>query len=244
MNLDIDIGNSNVKWRLLNGLSVIASGSQTTDSLSEGNIILPDISKHITRARLCSVGSNAVNTVISQQLLSSHDVSLEQACVTRFVGGVTCGYKEPSKLGADRWLAMLAAYNKHRKAVLVIDAGSAVTIDIVDDHGYHLGGYILPGTSLMAKSLRRGTKNVKVDIVDTPSLVLATTTEDAVIKGSLLSLVSTIKTVAISHPFKLVITGGSALAILKHLEMDIDFVPDLVLDGLSTPGLEFITPSG
>jgi type III pantothenate kinase len=127
---------------------------------------------------------------------------------------------------------------------LVIDAGSAVTIDIVDDHGYHLGGYILPGTSLMAKSLRRGTKNVKVDIVDTPSLVLATTTEDAVIKGSLLSLVSTIKTVAISHPFKLVITGGSALAILKHLEMDIDFVPDLVLDGLSTPGLEFITPSG
>jgi pantothenate kinase type III len=96
----------------------------------------------------------------------------------------------------------------------------------------------------MAQSLRRGTKNVKVDIVDTPSLVLATTTEDAVIKGSLLSLVSTIKTVAISHPFKLVITGGSALAILKHLEMDIDFVPDLVLDGLSIPGLEFITPSG
>ena len=61
------------------------------------------------------------------------------------------------------------------------------------------------------------------------------------VNGILLSLVSTIKTLTVSYPFKLVLSGGSAPAILKHLNMDVDYVPDLVLDGLSTPGVEFVS---
>ena len=190
---------------------------------------------------MCSVGSEATTIALSKQLFSHYDVVLELACVSKSAGGVTCGYDKPSRLGVDRWLAMVAAYNKHRQAVLVIDAGSAVTLDVVDQNGFHLGGYILPGTSLMVESLRRGTKNVKVDVFDTQSLVPGKNTEDAAVNGILLSLISTIKTLTVSYPFQLVLSGGSAPAILKHLNMDVDYVPDLVLDGLSTPGVEFVS---
>ena len=241
MILDIDIGNSYLKWRLIDGSDVIKKGSQIVDSILDSSIFERDILENISGARLCSVVSEATTIALSKKLFSHYDVVLERACVSKFAGGVTCGYDKPSRLGVDRWLAMVAAYNKHHQAVLVIDAGSAVTLDVVDQNGFHLGGYILPGTSLMVESLRRGTKNVKVDVFDTQSLVPGKNTEDAAVNGILLSLISTIKTLTVSYPFKLVLSGGSAPAILKHLNMDVDYVPDLVLDGLSTPGVEFVS---
>ena len=181
---------------------------------------------------MCSVVNEAMTIALSKQLFSHYDVALEFACVSKFAGGVTCGYDKPSRLGVDRWLAMVAAYNKHHQAVLVIDAGSAVTLDVVDQNGFHLGGYILPGTSLMVESLRRGTKNVKVDVFDTQSLVPGKNTEDAAVNGILLSLISTIKTLTVSYPFQLVLSGGSAPAILKHLNICLLYTSPSPRDGL------------
>ncbi len=241
MILDFDVGNSYLKWRLIDGCDVIRKGSQKVDIALGSNVFEQDVLENISGARLCSVGSEAMTIALSKQLLSHYCVVLQLACVSRFASGVTCGYDEPSKLGVDRWLAMIAAYNKHHQAVLVIDAGSAVTLDVVDQNGFHLGGYILPGTSLMVESLKRGTKNVKAGFVDADLLVPGKNTKDATVNGILFSLVSTIKTLNASFPFKLVLSGGSAPAILKHLDMDVDYVPDLVLDGLSMPGVEFLS---
>ena len=66
-------------------------------------------------------------------------MAVELAEVSAEAAGVTCGYKDFHQLGVDRWLALVAAYRKYAKPIIVVDAGSAVTIDIVDGDGLHLG---------------------------------------------------------------------------------------------------------
>ncbi|MBV1907950.1 MAG: type III pantothenate kinase [Kangiellaceae bacterium] len=68
--------------------------------------------------------------------------------------GVQCAYLEPSKLGVDRWLAILGAHNPN-KHVGIVDIGTALTLDIVQSSGKHLGGHILPGTKLIEESLHQ-----------------------------------------------------------------------------------------
>jgi len=72
--------------------------------------------------------------------------------------GVTNGYDSPEKLGVDRWLALLAAHADGRGAACVVDCGTAVTIDVLDDAGRHRGGLIVPGLQLMGECLRTRTR--------------------------------------------------------------------------------------
>lgn len=62
-------------------------------------------------------------------------------------------YDEPVALGVDRWLAMVGAFERTKKAFAVLDAGTAITLDLVDKDGKHLGGHIVPGARLMQKAL-------------------------------------------------------------------------------------------
>ena len=69
------------------------------------------------------------------------------------VGEVRNAYAEPGHLGVDRWLAVLAAYKRARGACCVLDAGSALTLDIVRRDGQHEGGYIVPGLTMQRAAL-------------------------------------------------------------------------------------------
>ena len=80
--------------------------------------------------------------------------------------GVTNSYAEPERLGADRWLAMLAAWRDCGRALCVADAGSALTIDFVDAAGAHRGGYILPGLESMRRALLQDTRQVHLELED------------------------------------------------------------------------------
>ncbi|OOV86031.1 hypothetical protein BTA35_0214905 [Oceanospirillum linum] len=75
------------------------------------------------------------------------------ARVTKCHKGLTVAYDDESRLGVDRWLAMLALWVENQKSFSVIDLGTAITADFVDDTGMHLGGYITPGYRLMKEAL-------------------------------------------------------------------------------------------
>ena len=75
------------------------------------------------------------------------------ARVKEAAAGVTNAYPDVSQLGIDRWLALIAAWNKYHAPVCVAGCGTAVTLDVVDGDGYHLGGLIFPGLRLMQQSL-------------------------------------------------------------------------------------------
>ena len=240
MILDIDVGNTYVKWRLSTELEVIKRGSQKTDSLLCGQQLNLGCVEKISRARLCSVGNNEVNSSLGKQILSQFNVVLEVAFVSKTASGVHCGYEEYLTLGVDRWMGMVAAYTKFKRALLIIDAGSATTLDLIDEDGNHLGGYILPGITLMRNALSVGTQKVKVGAPKITSIDPALRTEDAVNNGSLLSLVATIEKTAGMHPSQIILTGGVAEAIMDCINLKAEYIPELVLDGLSAENVTLI----
>jgi len=166
----LDAGNSAVKWAL--------AGSEGPNPSARGAVALEaGFARDLTaaleaqlaalpttdlRAIGCSVASDAVTDAIAAAvaaLTSEQAVWLQSEARFEF-GGVTLvnGYREPRQLGPDRWFAMIAARQSFpRSPLVVVCAGTAVTVDSVDASGRFLGGVIAPGRALMADSLARGT---------------------------------------------------------------------------------------
>jgi type III pantothenate kinase len=149
--------------------------------------------------------------------------------------GVVNGYSNPETLGVDRWLAMVAAYNKFKTAVCVIDCGTAVTVDVVDVAGVHQGGLIMPGLQLMRESLFGNTSKIvsaKGELVE-----LAMNTKDAVESGCCQLLVYGLDNIcqrqqAVFPDLRIVVTGGNGEYISRIMQADNVFISTLVLDGL------------
>ncbi|MGI1677148.1 MAG: type III pantothenate kinase [Cellvibrionaceae bacterium] len=237
--LDVDVGNTRIKWRLLEGESVALEGvSNHSDNLSDR--FRKDLAeKKIDRVRVATVVRGDVLADLSEACRALWSVELEVAEVRQQCSGVEQGYEDCSRLGVDRWLGVLAAYNKYQKACLVVSCGTAATLDFVDADGLHLGGYIVPGLNLMRQSLFGGTDAVKVDkFVVGDSLEFGRNTDAAVNNGLVLMLSSMIKQVferlsLNDENFQLVICGGDGEIISRHLELQNIYVKSLVLDGLA-----------
>ena len=143
MILDIDAGNSFVKWRVVDDSEVIAAGSEATEQVSKQGLDLTRI-EGLNQARISSVANRALAERLREQVQQQFNVEMQIARVSSTVSDVSCGYTEPETLGIDRWLAVVAAYQRYLGPVLVVDAGSAITIDLIGPQGVHLGGYISP----------------------------------------------------------------------------------------------------
>ena len=236
MILDIDAGNTRIKWRVLDQGQVVSSGDQLTESVRQLAALDITCAESIQRIRLSSVAGSD----IIESLQNQFDCPLEVAVVDESAAGITCGYKDYQQLGVDRWLAVIAAYKKIDSSLIVIDAGSAVTIDIVDADSAHQGGYIVPGLRLMHQALWQGTEHIKVEAKSVANITTpGRSTDDAVDKGCLLLLVSTIESLVNQYGCKLVITGGDGLMLRDQLSVQADYYPDLVLEGLAVAGVGF-----
>jgi type III pantothenate kinase len=236
--LDIDAGNTRIKWRVLDGDRVVGRGDQLTELIRQGMPLEIIALNSLDRIRLSCVAGQDIVTKLQSQFSGQFDAQIELAEVTENIGSVVCGYKDHDQLGIDRWLALLAAYAKNSDAVVVVDAGSAVTVDIVSTEAMHLGGYIVPGLQLMHKALWQGTDRIKVEAkrameINSPGQ----TTAEAVDKGCLLVLVAMIESLLARHQARLIITGGDAELLQNALAVEAELYPDLVLDGLSLKGI-------
>ena len=99
------------------------------------------------------------------------------------LAGVTNGYREPARLGVDRWLALLAAWQELHAGAILVSAGTALTIDVLQDNGQHGGGYIVPGLRLMRDALIAGTSGVRPEIDSVTSLAPGHSTTEAVLQA-------------------------------------------------------------
>lgn len=137
----------------------------------------------------------------------------------------------PSQLGVDRWLQMLGTVDS-AKQQCVIGCGTALTIDLIDK-GKHLGGYIFPSIYLQREALFSGTRQISVADGSFDTIDVGTTTEQAVHHGILLSIVGAINEMIHRYPnFEVVMTGGDAPMIAKHVTNSVTIYPALLLEGL------------
>lgn len=236
MILELDIGNSRIKWRLI--------AADTQALVSEGHVSgftqlqrVPQLKATIEFARMCSVRDGEVNLQIENWVRTSYGLEIQQARVTRSCGGVTNQYADVSRLGIDRWLAMLAAYRRAQGACMVIDSGTAFTLDAVDQQGLHLGGYIIPGLRLMRSSLEANTAIRLNQDYSLYEQALGHSTDEAVFNGTVSALLATIKQksqqLQSESGVKIYFAGGDAdlLHGLAGIE-DSEIVLSLVFEGL------------
>ncbi|GAB2777819.1 pantothenate kinase [Halomonas shantousis] len=239
MILDLDIGNTLSKWRLkdINSSEIRSRGAVWTREEWRPGADIPDLDV-VEAVRISSVAREAVlrETVA---LLRHRVGSVHVARSVPEAVGVTCGYEEPSRLGVDRWMGVLAGYQL-TGGCCSVDCGSAITMDFVLSGGRHLGGYILPGLRLMKESLKLGTRNVAIDPDSEADELLAPgrNTIEAVNHGIYMAAVSAVNRIysevcdreGVSLP--LLLTGGDARVVSRGIRMPHAVWPDMVYAGL------------
>lgn len=228
MILQLDIGNTRLKWRLVDGTHTVDGGAIVRGD----GLILPSLEQVPAQVWVASVAGEEQEALLRREF-TGLDVWFartgERAC------GVRNSYAQPHRMGVDRWLAMVAAWNQAVDAVCVVDAGSALTIDFVSARGTHLGGYILPGLDSMERALLSDTDRVRFADAARDSLVPGQSTEEAVYNGLLLSQTGAVALALdrLEHTGTVYFSGGNGAVLQAALDRGGQFAPDLVLDGLA-----------
>lgn len=239
----LDIGNSYIKIAtVINGQYELLEPI-TFETLFVDGLTCLEIDGGYDEVYFSSVGKSSsvdkLKSLIQEtwQVFPIQFTSQQQCC------GLTSGYKDFSQLGDDRWFAMQGAIGIFEQSFIIVDAGTALTIDAVMD-GVHLGGFIVPGMFTMRKSLSTNTHNLKLltnpesNLESKSSSLLANNTQDAILGGSLYMTASFINHLVndLNHQlqtqFKLILTGGESKALFSLLDYDFDYIPDLVLQGM------------
>jgi type III pantothenate kinase len=242
MILELDCGNSRIKWRVLASVSseVLFAGA-VRDGVQLLEVLHELAGLALLRCRLSSVRSDAITAELIDLIRNKFAVECDVARSLPSWVGVTNGYYLPDRLGVDRWLAILAAYKIAAGACLVVDVGTAVTVDLVSATGKHLGGYICPGLRLMGAQLvggASGISSLQVDLDNSLDLAPGRVTHEAVARGGLLMLRGFIQSQVQAAPeylgssFKVFLTGGDA-ELVGCLSVEARIVPDLVFIGLA-----------
>ncbi len=235
MILDIDAGNSCIKWRLSDQGETAQRGTVTHHENAWS--VLAEYKTTIIRVRASNVAGAKLGDNLSSWIQQNIGLNTEFAVSQERVGNVTNGYSQPETLGVDRWLAVLAGWNRVRGPCLVVDAGSALTVDFVAAGGQHQGGYIVPGLRMMLASLYGGTADVRIEPDVEYSQVAGIDTKTAVQNGCFTMSAALVKTSLKQLEENegratLILTGGGSEPLVEFLEGRVFQVPDLVLEGL------------
>ena len=134
---------------------------------------------------------------------------------------------------------MIGATKKYGGNLLVVDAGTAITLDIINGELMHLGGFILPGLRVSSKSLVCNTSRIADFHFDHQINIPGNDTQSCVIGGALFSVISVINNLMSSYALRLVITGGDKQIIINQISEDFLAEENLVLDGLACKGVQF-----
>jgi type III pantothenate kinase len=241
MILEIDMGNTRLKWRIQNQQSALVQGAIGIEAPLD--LLVDKIEPYRVTINSVIVAS-VVGGSLEQKLAdwSIENLKLQPVFVRSgaICGRVRNGYREPQMLGVDRWLGIVAAYRFAAGACVVVSCGTAVTVDLVAQDGKHLGGFIAPGLNLMLDSLTSRTRQIKLDGVS-PMLSLspAVATSEAVYSACAAMLTGLIDNgvqqlcrLDQNTEFQMIFTGGDAGKLLSFYPQA-QLLPDLVLDGLA-----------
>ncbi len=230
MHLLIDQGNTLLKYGLEeNGSLTNIESGQLFDlrQFIEG--------KDIAKAYVCSV-KNVNNRKVVEELLDELNIEYEFAETQQEKNGLINSYDDPESMGTDRWLGMLGIWHQHKGEFVLIDCGTAITLDLVASTGQHKGGHIVPGLNTMVSSLVDKTDKINVDLSKKPqSTRLANNTEDAVKRGCLATITGYLNEQLNTKTHRkaaVFITGGEAEIFAKHLSVKTQLVKFPVLEGL------------
>ena len=230
-----DLGNSRLKFApLLDDGRVGEMAGIEHDGLAFAADWEARLPPRIEAAHVASVASDALRTRLLEAL-AARSGRVDVARTQSRRDGLEIAYADPSRLGVDRFLALLAAHARGG-AWLVAGVGTALTVDLLDAAGRHVGGRIAPSPTQMREALHGRARQLPVE--GGRYLPFAGDTDDALASGCLgaaLGLLAHSRDAAaqrLGAPVPLLLHGGGAAALAPHLE-DAVTEPALVLHGLA-----------
>ena len=232
--LQLDVGNSSAKWRLLEQGRVCARGKYLPGDYTSREQLLASIEQP-QQIWISSVAAPAAEAELARMLAGRWSVRPWFARTQDRTGDLCNSYADPARMGVDRWLAMLAARERTGDRLCVVDAGSALTIDMVSASGQHEGGYIIPGPALMERALLLDTDRVRFEEEVDYALSPGTSTAEAVRHGIALASAGALLLAldrVVGEPAALLFCGGGGEALMRLLDRGGEYVPDLVFEGL------------
>ena len=239
--LVIDVGNSRMKWGLHGPRGWAALG--VTPNTEIGTLALRDW--HSLPRPLRAVGVNVAGEAARVRVegqLTRWRLVPEWLAASESACGVVNRYARPSQLGADRWASLVAARGRalavtelFAPACVVVNAGTAVTIDALDADGVFQGGLILPGVRLMLETLAANTAALKSE----PGAFreFPDNTADALYSGAVQAICGAIEQMrrrvdTDAAQVRVYLSGGAAPEIAPHLSPPVEIVESLVLEGV------------
>ncbi len=236
MRLLIDAGNTRIKWALVRGADWLRFGAVDTAAVNALSGELAGLTE-VRGIRVSNVAGDAVAQTIRALQLGPHGAP-NFLTATPACAGVRNGYAHPAQLGSDRWAALIAAWHIEGRACLVVNAGTATTIDTLRADGMFIGGLILPGIELMQRSLTGRTQlpTVSGRYADFPD-----NTADALCSGAIQATCGAIMRqheLLAATDAPVLLSGGAAALLQPHLQLPLRLVDNLVLRGLDLVATE------
>ncbi len=250
MLLAVDVGNTNVVFALFDGRQFKARWRIATDPRRTGDeyavwlMQLLEIQgfarEAVTRIIISTVVPRALHNI---EVLARHYFNVEPliAGIGAAEYGMEIDVDEPRSLGADRAVNAVAAHAKYPGDLIIVDFGTATTLDVVDFHGAYKGGIIAPGINLSLDALVGNTAKLPRIAIEAPrdTSVIGRNTEDQMLIGVFWGYVAMIEGLIarmraeIGRPAKVIATGGLAILFdeVTHIFDAVD--ADLTLDGLA-----------
>ncbi len=249
--LYLDLGNYSLKWALDQSITEVNTITWEGGVRLEGKL---DVAWSVMQQPQSVWISNVANADKKSMVVewikrhwgaTCYDIQAEQT-----FDGIINEYERPQSLGSDRWAALIGARSLYPEtSIVVIDAGTAITIDVLDNDNHFRGGVIMPGIRLMYHSLIGCTEKIgkRIDshggeyshqiLMDTQVKLFAKDTATAVHNGILLAAIGgierTLQLIAkqIEGSVTALLTGGDAHLVLKHV-CNMQHHPDLVIRGI------------
>ena len=240
MKLLLDFGNSRCKWALLEKEQFSDSGA--ISYADDGG--QPQLAAVTQQLPLVGINSIHIVSVLGKQLdaqiakaLAPYDHHFYTSQLSAH--GVKLAYADATQYGSDRYVALLAAHQLYSGSKIIIDCGTAITLDGLTAGGEHMGGLILPSYASMLLALNTGTQRLPIVQEGDGVQLFSKSTTNAIASGSLLCLQQGLS--AIIQQMKrylgddciLIATGGNHKQMLVMLSEDYIDAPNLVLEGLA-----------
>ena len=241
----MDIGNTRIKWGVLENKALSGIGSLLTPHSSDFDLkpLFMSVPSDVKSIVASCVLSKKTQIKLAESFSDHFELAIEFIEPKNRFSGLMNGYTNPSKLGADRWAAMIGAHNEFGGNILVVDMGTAITIDYINAEGVHKGGQILPGLKSFFNILDQstGSINTKININDTAAQDIkkwGKNTDDAVISGAMSAISGAINAAVFSFKIEnsmpsVILTGGDAIYFKDVFDYSLSYRPNLVLEGLA-----------
>ena len=239
MRLLVDVGNTQVKY--------VFQGDDSSSALS--NVVYVDyqaFQNQLSQGTFSAVNEVVVANVHGSEVLDAieswatkNHVACLQVHSSEKVFGITSSYLEPERLGVDRWLAMIGAKRLFpEQNLLIIDAGTATTADLLAANGEHLGGWIMPGVQVLFSSLLSRTNKIVATPKAKASIAFGTDSSSCLNHGGWAMTTGAIKEAIIQanellNLDNVLITGGNAQEISTLISDKCQLEAKLIFHGLS-----------